>query len=254
MTTVLYPAFRRYSENPANPYRLGRHQMHDVLDAMPEREAERSLDLLKPIRTVTHVEHEPCFDQGQLGSCTANAAFGTRVTGTDEEWAAFLAVWAKFTGGRDSVVEDDCVALYQVETRLDDSQIPGEYPPDDTGSSGPWSMLALEKDGLIRSFTHTRRVHTALVALNTAAISIGVPWYQSMFQPDASGRVVVDESSGLAGGHQVCVVANDISARLVTIRNSWGTSWGDAGHATLSWDDLTTLFRQGGDAVQPVAA
>lgn len=254
MTTVLSPAFRRFTENPNNPYRLGRHQMHDVLDAMPARQAERALDLLTPIRTVTHTEHVPPFDQGQLGSCTANAAYGTLVTGEAPQWSAFLTAWKKFAPGRTTVTEADCVALYEAETRLDDSQIPGHYPPDDTGSSGPWSMQALQKAGLIRSFHHTRSVHTALVALNAGPISIGVPWYQSMFQPDSAGRIVVDQASGVAGGHQIAVVANDVPARMVTIRNSWGTSWGGQGHARLSWDDLTALFKDGGDAVQPVRA
>jgi C1A family cysteine protease len=234
-------AFRYFRENPNNPYRLGRHQVHDALDALPERQLERFVDLLKPIKTVTHAETQPVFDQGNLGSCTANAALGCLVT-------------APFAKPGVSYTEDDAVALYELETKLDDSQIPGEYPPDDTGSSGPWSMQALEKQGKVASFQHSRNVHVSLVALGDGPISIGIPWYQSMFQLDPAGRIVVDQDSGVAGGHQVCIVACDITAKVVTVRNSWGTSWGKQGHATLAWDDLTVLFAQGGDTVQPVVA
>lgn len=227
--------FRRFTEDPSNPYRLGRHQMHDFL---PE-ELEAVVDLLEPIKPVTHVEFEAVFDQGQLGSCTANAALGLLVT------APFGQQGVRYA-------EKDAVALYEQETKLDDSQIPGEYPPDDTGSSGPWSMMALEKQGKVKTFKHTRAIHTALRLLNGGPISIGVSWYQSMFTPDADSTIHADESSGLAGGHQVCIVANDVERKRIRIRNSWGTSWGDNGHAWLSWDDFELLLKLGGDVVQPV--
>lgn len=179
------------------------------------------------------------FNQGQLGSCTANAALGTLVTDP-------------FGHPGISYTEDDAVTLYELETRLDDSQIPGEYPPDDTGSTGPWSMLALEQQGRIKSFVHTRSAHHALLLLNTGPISVGVIWYQSMFTPDASATIHADTTSPVAGGHQVCIVGNDTAGKRIRIRNSWGTGWGDAGHAWLCWSDLDLLFREGGDAVQPV--
>jgi len=226
--------FRRFTERPDNPYRLGRHQVHDALPA----HLAAVEDLFSPIRSASHAEAQPCFDQGQIGSCTANAALGTLVT------EPFAVAGRTFT-------EADAVALYTLETQLDDSQIPGQYPPDDTGSSGAWSMQALQRKGLIRSYRHTTSVHTALRMLARGPISIGVPWYQSMFQVGPDNRIVVNPASGLAGGHQVCVVAVDAEAQTVRIRNSWGTGWADQGHALLSWADLETLFAQGGDAVQP---
>lgn len=251
--TLTHQAFRYLRENPDNPHRLGRHQVHDVLDAMPERQLEHAVDLLKPLKTIRHAEHVGVFDQGQLGSCTANAAYGVRVTGTAEAFSAFQTLFKSFCG-RDVPTEDDCVALYELETKIDDSQVPGEYPPDDTGSSGPWSMMAMEKDGLVAKFLHTRSVRTALGALNTAPISIGIPWLQSMFTVDRKGFIEVDAASGIAGGHQIAVVGQDVDKEFVTIRNSWGDSWGDEGHANLRWSDLRNLFAQGGDAVQPAAA
>jgi hypothetical protein len=229
--------FRYLKELESNPRRLGRHQIHDAL--LPELEAVFEAGAQPRILNVVHQEHEPCFDQGQLGSCTANAALGVLVT--DPFWRAGM-----------SFTEADAVALYEIETKLDDSQIPGEYPPDDTGSSGPWSMRALEKQGKIRSWRHTRSLHTALRLLNTGPISVGTPWFQSMFTPDDVGMLVVDPSSGVAGGHQYAVTANDVAGQRVLVRNSWGTSWGQNGHAWLSWSDLDLLLHDGGDVVQPV--
>lgn len=244
------PTFRYLKELPNLPHRLGRHQVHDVLDAMPERQLEHVVDLLEPIKTVTHLEHVPVFDQGELGSCTANAAYGVGVTGTAETFAAFMATFEELTS-RDMVAESDCVDLYKLETKIDDSQIPGAFPPDDTGSTGAWSMMAMEQLGLVKSFMHTRSLRTALGALNTAAISVGIPWYRSMFNVDDDAFVIVDRDSDLAGGHQICLPGQNAEERWCKIRQSWGDGWGDKGHARIRWDDLKWLFAQGGDAVQP---
>lgn len=235
--------FEHLRELPDNPRRLGRHRVWDALDALPERDAADLIDVFTPIRTVHHQEFVPVFDQGQLGSCTANAALGTLVT-------------APFGHAGVAYTEADAVALYELETQLDDSQIPGGYPPDDTGSTGPWSMLALEKQRKIRSFTHTRSPHHALLLLNRGPISIGVTWFASMFDvqhlPSGQSVIRVDPNSDVAGGHQVCIVGNDTHAQMVCVRNSWGTGWGDDGHALLSWSDLKFLFANGADAVQPI--
>ncbi|GAA3718342.1 C1 family peptidase [Streptomyces tremellae] len=231
----IVPAFRRFTESPDAPYRLGRHQVHD---ALPPRLAA-VVDHTEPIKTVEHEEFVPPFDQGRIGSCTANAALGTLVT-------------APYGHAGVAYTEDDAVELYELETKLDDSQIPGNYPPDDTGSTGPWSMQALEKRGLIHSFRHARDLATALRMLNTGPISIGVTWYNAMFTPDATNAIHADPSSGIGGGHQVCIVGNDVENKRIRIRNSWGTSWGDNGHAWLSWADFGALLRDGGDVVQPI--
>ena len=227
--------FRRFTEDPAAPYRMGRHQVHDALIA----ELEAAVDLLEPIKDVDHTELQPVWDQGQIGDCTMNAAYGTIVCDPF---------------GRPGVTytEADIVDGYKLETRLDDSQIPGHYPPDDTGSCGPWSMMVLQKLGLIARWVHTRTLHAALRLLNKGPISIGIAWYPSMFTPDAGHTIHVDDSVDPAGGHQVCIVANDTRNRRVKIRNSWGRSWGDDGHAWLSWDDFDKLLKGGGDVVQPV--
>jgi hypothetical protein len=231
------PNFRFFTEHPDNPARLGRHQMHDLL--LPEQEARLFLDRFLPIQSVVHEEFEPCWDQGSIGDCTMNAAYGCLAT------APFGKPGAGYT-------EADVLAGYELETTLDNSQIPGSYPPDDTGSSGPWSMMTLQKLGLIADWVHTRDTHTALRLLNRGPISIGVTWFQSMFQVDATNTIHVDEHSGVAGGHQVCVVANDVENQRIKIRNSWGVTFGDAGHCWLSWADFDYLLHLGGDVVQPV--
>lgn len=245
--------FEFLREHPDNPHRMGRHRVHSALP--PEKDAFR-LAWVRPLKSVSHERLCDPFDQNQcspevisslggdpsvtaLGNCTANAALGVLMTAPFHR-----AGWA-FT-------EDDCVRLYHQETLLDDRQIPGEWPPQDTGSTGPWSMLALEKQGLIRDWVHTRSLHTALRLLVAGPISIGVSWFQNMFQPDSSDTIHVDESSGLAGGHQIEVAALDVEGQRVQLVNSWGPGWGDGGRAWLPWTDFDLLLHLGGDVCQPV--
>ena len=106
-------AFRLLPEQPDNPYRLGRHQIPDAYPA----ELEAVVDFLEPILDVVHEEFEAPFDQGQVGDCTMNAGYGCIVT-------------APFGKPGVNVTQDTILTGYKLETRLDDSQIPGHYPPD----------------------------------------------------------------------------------------------------------------------------
>lgn len=226
-------SFQYFAEHADNPFRLGRHQMHDFL---PESLLWNPFKP-HPIYDTTWQRHCDPFDQGQLGSCTANAALGCLMT-------APLVKSAVYT-------EDDCVKLYELETRIDDRQIPGEYPPDDTGSTGPWSMIALQQEKVIRTWSHTRSTMGVLQMLQHGPVSFGSHWFQSMFTP-VNGRIIVDPNSPVAGGHQYELRAVSVKKQTVSVCNSWGTSWGDGGYADLAWHDLDLLIRLGGDAVQPV--
>lgn len=245
MTTHLL--FRRLDPHPDNPFSLGRHQLHDPRsrdwDAIALLDADQVSDAgtAKPRGiSITHQCHAAPWNQGKIGSCTANAALGVLMT--DPLWHAG---W--------SFVERDAQQLYTEETKLDDSQIPGHWPPTDTGSTGLWSMQALKARGLISSYRHAFGLNAAIATLENQPISIGVPWYQSMFTPDSgTALLTVDESSGLAGGHQVAVIGVDADQHEVLLRNSWGPRWGNGGYAKLSFDGLDQLLNQGGDVVTPV--
>lgn len=217
---------------PTDP-RLGRHVVHDERSRRYAIAATPKL----PTEPVMHERHIPILDQGQLGSCTANAGLGMLASGplwrhTDPEWN-----------------EQDAVALYSEETRLDDRSIPGRYPPDDTGSAGIYLCRALRSRGLITSYWHAFSTRSLLGMLGRQPCAIGIPWLESMFEPRPHGTVVVDRRSAVAGGHEVCVDGIDPRRKLVRFAQSWGAGWGDLGWGWLSWDDLEWLLSQDGDAV-----
>lgn len=210
------------------------------------------------IQSVDWQRRAPILDQGQLGSCTGNAAAG--LLGTDnnaEHGATTVTITAAgaaasqgiFAAGEYTVDEQFAVDLYELATRLD--SIPGQYPPTDTGSSGLGVAKALQALGLASGYSHGFSLQALQSALQSGPILIGIEWLNSMFTPDSSGLIPVDRSSGVAGGHELCLSAYDQAAGRYRVDNSWGTSWGVAGSGWLAEADLSWLLSQQGDVTVP---
>lgn len=223
--------FHRLEQAPG----LGRHVLHDARSL--DYDAATLVESVTIERTTYHERHGAIFDQGNVGACTAMAALGLMNT-------------EPFVGSK-LYTTDDALAFYSRETRLDDSQIPGEYPPDDTGSTGLWSMKQLRADGLIGGYRHAFSINTVKKLLQVSPVSIGIPWYESMFTVDRSGFVVVQPASGLAGGHQIELTGVDFERQAVYFPNSWSTGWGVSGYAWLRFTHLAQLLALHGDCSVP---
>lgn len=230
---------RRIPEQRIPGKRLGRGVLHDP----------RSLDFLVEAAdpsTLTSVRHEryiPVLDQGDLGSCTGNAAEGACGTG-----ALYLALngstaqpWAT-DGGYD---EQQAVQLYSAATRLDD--VDGSYPPDDTGSSGLAVAKACKAAGLISGYRHATSLAAALTALSQGPIIAGINWYDSFDEPGDGGLIAITKGAQVRGGHEICVDELDVETQTIGFTNSWGESWGDRGRAYLRWEDFDRLLKEDGD-------
>lgn len=212
-------------------YPLGRLQEHDVRSRAFGL-AERVVAEL-PAVAIRWQRHGPLFSQ-DVGCCTACAALGLMMTGPFSTGAVYTLA--------------DAHAFYTAETRLDG--IRGVWPPDDTGSSGLAAMKTLRKWGLISAYYHAFSPRVAVAALARGPIAVGTVWLESMFTP-RNGRIVVERSSPVAGGHEYVIDGWDPARGEVHMTNSWGGDWGEAGGATLAYEDLAWLLAQGGDAVQP---
>lgn len=252
MTTHVIP-----EHEPRPGLRLGRHIEHD-----PRSLAYAHGVLPKTaITSVDWARRISILDQGRLGSCTGNA--GTGALGTDSAGrtasesvtisaAGAAASHGLFTAGVHALDETFAVALYSLASILDG--ISGQYPPDDTGSTGIGVAKALKALGLATGYTHAFSMAALNSALQTGPVLIGIPWYQSMFDVASDGRILLDKKSGVAGGHELELPRFDATLGEYWVPNSWAESWGDAGWAYLTAADLTWLLSQQGDVTVPAFA
>ena len=230
------PLVRPIPERPDNPYRLGRAVHHDP--------RSRAYAFTPPagvtLRTVHWDRAVPIFDQGQLGSCTGNAAAGWLATANTLRPGLTAAQGVP-------VDEDYAVALYARATQIDPYD--GTWPPQDSGSDGLSVTKVLKERGLVDTYQHAFTVDAALAALMSGPVLVGTSWHQGMFTPDAAG--VVTATGPVVGGHEYLLVGYDADAHLVTFANSWGTAWGVGGYGRMTVATLTALLADDGDATVP---
>lgn len=222
--------YLKYDEEPRAGARLGRnlwldgrslaHMVENDVHAMGKALSNQSWERVIPV-----------LDQGQLGSCTANA--GTGALGTQPFYDA--AGRAALPSSDAAELEKYAVQLYEEATVVDG--YPGQYPPDDTGSSGLAICKVLKTRKIIKGYRWARSPYGFLQLLQNGPVLQGMPWYKAFFEPDKDGFIDADPNwtgSGIAGGHEIEAVGVELDPKdafnsVVTYVNSWGTGWGDGG-------------------------
>jgi hypothetical protein len=143
---------------------------------------------------------------------------------------------------------DDAIRIYSRATQIDPFR--GQYPPQDTGSSGLAAAKASIEFGLITRyewiFTGVDGIYAALRA--GRPVGVGARWDNRMFHPEP-GTGLVQLGGGIAGGHQWTVTGYrrryDAFAGLC-----WWGPWGlnGTGRFLIRRQDLAELLADDGDA------
>ena len=201
-------------------HRLGRHIEHDA-------RSRNFPAAVAPIADTKHLRHRAPFDQGELGSCTGNAMAGALMTAPYYKATRILA-------------ESNAVLLYEAATRLD--KVPGQYPPDDTGSTGLAVAKAAKNDGYITAYSHAFGLQHALGALTVAPVITGINWYTSFDSPLATGECPLTADATVRGGHEVELFGIDVENSQIWAYQSWGATWGGLGNGTF-WFSYATFER-----------
>lgn len=222
-----------------NPRPLGRHVEHD------DRSWDHPFDadLSAPPKPVIWPHHGDVLDQGQIGSCTGNALVQCLATGP--------LMRADYRP-----TEDDAVRMYELATQRFDN-IPGSYPPTDTGSSGLGVCKAARHMGTITAYKHAFSIGHAKATIQQTPIMVGTVWFDQMFTPDPEG--IVRPTGNIAGGHEYVAIGYDPGPDLWTFLNSWGPSFGIAipdvapgGLFRMGGPDFATLLAHHGDLTIPI--
>jgi hypothetical protein len=204
--------------------RLGRHVRHDSRSrAFAAEQAP-----LSTLHSARHHRLVPVYDQGDIGSCTANAACGAVST-------------APF---RHHIRSQTYVqAFYHQETVTQGGPI---WRPDDVGSDGLTAAQVAKQQGWITSYLHCFSLESALTQLQDRPVLLGLAWRTGCDIPNSDGIIRVKGT--VRGGHEVLLDQIDVDRQLVWLQNSWGDGWGLGGRAAMAWHDLDAALADSGDA------
>lgn len=211
--------------------RLGRQVVHDPRS---RRFAFQAGDA--PRRDMTLRVYNPRPNPNQvLGCCT----------GVD------AAVKCNTAGNRVKGVVldmDDAVKIYSRATQLD--PWPGQYPPDDTGSSGLAAAQASKEQGLITGYEWLFRGTDDILAALAAGrpVGVGTWWFERGFNVDPQSGLI-DMSGRRVGGHQWTVIGYRRKYDAFLGQCWWGR-WGinGTGRFLIRRASLTDLMADDGDA------
>lgn len=212
--------------------RLGRQVVHDPRSrgyaaprrALPARRRDKS-----------HRVYDPTLNPNQvIGNCVPCAEM----------------MMANSLGNRiPHVVLDmaDADKAYRLATQLD--PFPGQWEPDDTGSSGLAGAKAAVQLGIGSGYEWYFGIDAVLDGLQQHTLSAGTWWYADMFNPDPQTKLI-RPTGGKVGGHQYLLRAHDVSVSRLTIgkqRVGIRCWWGAYRDAWMTVDDFAELLADDGD-------
>jgi C1A family cysteine protease len=196
----------------------------------------------------------PVYDQGQLGSCTANGIgaaieFDRRKQGSAEFTPSRLFIYYNERVIEGTVTQDSGAQIRDGIKSVATLGAPPEtdWPYDIAKFTikPPARAYSDAKKDLVSSYS---RVNQDLVQMQ-GCLADGYPFvfgftvYESFeSQKVAESGVVPMPSTGekVVGGHCVVAVGYDGTTRHFIIRNSWGRGWGLKGYCMMPYEYLIT--------------
>jgi C1A family cysteine protease len=217
---------------------------------MPRAEVPQAIDLREQFPAV--------YDQGPLGSCTAQALAAAFDFNRQLQGAAFMSPSRLFIywNERDieGTVDSDAGAMLRdgikVLVRLGTPrELIWPYIIEKFTIKPP--AHAYEEAEKSQALVYQRIMRPADDSLNDMLMCLndGYPFVTgfSVYESFEDGSVahtgiaqMPGESERLLGGHAVVVVGYDIDKEWFICRNSWGEQWGDKGHFYMPFAYLTS--------------
>ena len=197
----------------------------------------------------------PVYDQGQLGSCTANAIgaaiqFERRKQKLQPDFVPSRLFIYYNERVMEHTVSSDSGA--QIRDGIKSVASLGDCPekewPYDIAKFADKPGTNCYKDAIKYQAVQYQRVPQVLNQLK-GCLASGYPFvfgfsvYTEFENPDTVGKTGILNMPGpkekLLGGHAVLCVGYDDTTQRFTVRNSWGNKWGIKGYFTMPYSYLT---------------
>lgn len=186
----------------------------------------------------------PVYDQGQLGSCTANAIAGHLDFNRKKQGEAFISpsrlfIYYQERLDQGTVASDSGASIREsVKAVKAYGACPEKEWKYDIGKFTNKPNAKVYADAIKYEALSYQRINRALTDFKTCLADgypfvIGFTVYDSFEGPDVAKSGIMPmpaTSESVLGGHAVVVVGYDESKQWFIVRNSWGKKWGDKGY------------------------
>lgn len=217
---------------------------------------DHAFELAKPIPLPDNVDLRskmpPIVDQGDLGSCTANAIAAAYDFCRGLQHQPFMSPSRLFVyyneREKEGTVNSDSGAMIRdgVKSIIKLGVCPESLWPYDTGKFSIKPSPPCYVEALNHQLLAYKRVAPTLNPM-LYCLAYGYPFvfgfsvYESFMSDAVSKTGVVpmpDFTEQQVGGHAVVAVGYSKERRAFLVRNSWSESWGIAGHCWMPWEYL----------------
>jgi C1A family cysteine protease len=239
------------------PFRFRKPARYGWLPDLPDQRdvlytAIRAVPKKLPKKTDLRPQCSPVEDQGNLGSCTGNALVGALEYLEIKDNKKFADLSRLFVYYNERVIEHtvktDAGAMIRdgIKSLKKYGVCTEKKWPYVVSKFATKATKACYKEALDHQITAYQRIAT--LDQMRACLAEGFPFvfgfsvYDSFeSQSVAKTGVVKMPKPGerLLGGHAVLAVGYDDEAKRFTVRNSWGTGWGQKGYFTMPYDYLS---------------
>jgi C1A family cysteine protease len=196
----------------------------------------------------------PVYDQGQLGSCTANAIAAALEFDRKKQRLSDFVPSRLFIYYNERVMEGTAGSDSGAQIRDGIKSVANIGAPPET--DWPYDIAKFTQQPPAQAYTdakldralrYMRVVH--MLQQMQGCLAAGFPFvfgftvYES-FESDAVAQtgIMPMPAPGEAklGGHAVMAVGYDNAKRMMTVRNSWGTGWGDQGYFYMPYEFIVS--------------
>lgn len=221
-----------------------------IKDRVDERDFKyESKKKSKPKLVDLRPQMPPVVDQGQLGSCTANAIvsglmqYWLKKAGNSIQLSRLFLYW--FERFLENTVNEDSGAMIADGMKVAQKigvcpELDYEYDISKFTSQPDISDIVDAIDYRISSYHRVKNLEECKSALaDEYPVVIGILVYDSFESAEVArtGMMPIPkQGEQQLGGHAVLVVGYDDERKLFIVRNSWSENWGDKGYFYMPYE------------------